>query len=194
MYAHIARTLQGHIRAGVYKPGAKLPGEIALAAQFGVARATVQRALRELRRDGWIISQHGRGHFVTGLPEHGRDAVAGAPPVLGWLRPPVMLVEPAEWATGALWRLFVAHLPLGLLDPAAPLGTARDDFEVYVAALRGSGLDDQAASERAAALVVDVDRVLAAVADALGDPSPAAMPAVVPQLRADWTSNLIVAG
>jgi DNA-binding transcriptional MocR family regulator len=187
MYANVMRTLQSHIRVGVYKPGARLPSEKTLAAQFGVARATVQRALREMRRGGWIRSEHGRGHFVIGRPVAELGAAPTPPTVLGWVRPPVMLVEPTEWAAGALWRLFLAHVPLGLLDPLAQLQPARADAEVYEAALLGCGVPAEVAADQAAVLADGIDRVLGALVEALDGPPPP----VVPQLRADWADNIL---
>ena len=45
-------------------PGAKLPGEIELAAQYGVARLTVRRAIRELVAEERLVILRGRGTYV----------------------------------------------------------------------------------------------------------------------------------
>ena len=45
-------------------PGERLPSETELIEHFGVARMTVRQAVQELRSDGLVISQHGRGVFV----------------------------------------------------------------------------------------------------------------------------------
>lgn len=43
-----------------------LPGEQALAAEHGVSRVTVRRALAELEREGLIVRRRGAGTFVVG--------------------------------------------------------------------------------------------------------------------------------
>ena len=45
--------------------GSQLPAERELARQFGVARGTMERVMRELRTEGWVVRHVGRGTFVT---------------------------------------------------------------------------------------------------------------------------------
>jgi len=45
-------------------PGAKLPGEIELAAQYGVARLSVRRAIRKLVEEARLVILRGRGTYV----------------------------------------------------------------------------------------------------------------------------------
>jgi CheY-like chemotaxis protein len=52
-----------------YAPGARLPGYVELAAQFGVAAVTVRQVLARLEQEGLLTRQQGRGTFV-------RDPVA----------------------------------------------------------------------------------------------------------------------
>ena len=49
--------------------GAKLPGEIALAARFGVSRPVVRQALERLRTEGRVLSRKGSGNYVSDKPE-----------------------------------------------------------------------------------------------------------------------------
>lgn len=56
------------IRARDWPPGALIPGEEALAEEFGVARATVNRALRELAEAGVIERRKRAGTRVAELP------------------------------------------------------------------------------------------------------------------------------
>ncbi|MDD1061641.1 GntR family transcriptional regulator [Streptomyces cocklensis] len=63
-YLRIAWELRHDIEQGTFEAGAQLPTQAALVRRFDVSRATVQRALDELRRDGWIDSQQGRGSYV----------------------------------------------------------------------------------------------------------------------------------
>ncbi|MFG1810957.1 GntR family transcriptional regulator [Streptomyces sp. NPDC049040] len=63
-YLRIAWELRQDIEQGTFGSGDQLPTQAALVRRFDVSRATVQRALDELRRDGWIDSQQGRGSYV----------------------------------------------------------------------------------------------------------------------------------
>jgi len=74
-YAQIIAELQRRIESGEYPAGSLLPSEHQLSGEFGTARPTVVRALRELRLAGWIDTQQGKGSFVRGRP-----ALAGAVP------------------------------------------------------------------------------------------------------------------
>jgi GntR family transcriptional regulator, histidine utilization repressor len=56
------------IRARDWPPGALIPGEEALAGEFGVARATVNRALRDLADMGVIERKKRAGTRVAELP------------------------------------------------------------------------------------------------------------------------------
>ena len=67
-YARVIEELQRRMESGEYPPGSLLPSEHQLAAEFGIARPTVVRALRVLRQDGWIDTEQGKGSFVRGRP------------------------------------------------------------------------------------------------------------------------------
>lgn len=58
------------IRRRDWPPGASIPGEEALAVEFGVARATVNRALGELAREGVLERRRKAGTRVAALPVH----------------------------------------------------------------------------------------------------------------------------
>ena len=62
-YARIADKLRE--RLADVAPGFALPSETSLAAEFGVARNTVRRALAELERDGLIVTLSGRGRVTS---------------------------------------------------------------------------------------------------------------------------------
>lgn len=61
----VARLLQ-LIRLGLVEPGAALPPERELAANFSVSRDTVREAIRSLSDAGWLVARRGRygGTFV----------------------------------------------------------------------------------------------------------------------------------
>ena len=69
-HVYIAEQLRREITLGVLPTGEALPPERELAAMFGVARATVQRAVRMLESEGLVTARRGRGGgtFVTGPP------------------------------------------------------------------------------------------------------------------------------
>ncbi|GAA0907667.1 histidine utilization repressor [Virgisporangium aurantiacum] len=75
-YIHVLNTLRQRIGDGTYRPGMALPSENQLAAEFGVARATVLKSLQSLKQDGWIESQQGKANFVRGQPTARRTAPA----------------------------------------------------------------------------------------------------------------------
>ncbi len=58
--------LRDRIASGRLSDGGALPGEQALAAQHGVSRVTVRRALAELQREGLVSRRRGAGTFVLG--------------------------------------------------------------------------------------------------------------------------------
>lgn len=60
----MAHELRAAIQSGEFPPGAKLPSERALAAQYNVARNTAREAIRLLADEGLVTAEHGRGVFV----------------------------------------------------------------------------------------------------------------------------------
>lgn len=48
---------------------AAFPGELALAADYGVSRHTVREALRRLREDGVVVAERGRAPRLAAVPE-----------------------------------------------------------------------------------------------------------------------------
>jgi DNA-binding transcriptional regulator YhcF (GntR family) len=83
-YLHIADVLRGEILDGRYPVGERIPSQAELEERFDVSRPTVQRALTELRKDGYIDNQRGRAAEVLPRREqHGR-AVASEDPDLAF--------------------------------------------------------------------------------------------------------------
>ncbi len=66
VYALMADHLHARIEAGELKPGTRLPGERALAAEYGVALGTARRAIEELRQRGLVVTLPAKGTFVVG--------------------------------------------------------------------------------------------------------------------------------
>ena len=66
-YEQVKAFIKTHISAGTWKPGDPVPSEAALAAQFGISRMTVNRALRELTAEGMVTRVQGSGTRVAEL-------------------------------------------------------------------------------------------------------------------------------
>ncbi|WLQ53784.1 GntR family transcriptional regulator (plasmid) [Streptomyces poriferorum] len=78
-YQRIADNLKAAIDAGEYGPGDRLPGENALAAQYGVASLTARQALKTLKNQGLAESRKGAGVFVQAfrpIRRHGIQRLA----------------------------------------------------------------------------------------------------------------------
>lgn len=65
IYEQIVLQLQQEILSGQIPPGARLPTERDLAAQFGVSRASIREALSVLQSRGLIESRQGDGTIVS---------------------------------------------------------------------------------------------------------------------------------
>ncbi|MET3479531.1 histidine utilization repressor [Variovorax atrisoli] len=65
LYAQVMDHISRKIQDGTWPPGHRLPSEHELVAQFGMARMTVNRALRELVEQGRIVRVAGVGSFVA---------------------------------------------------------------------------------------------------------------------------------
>jgi GntR family histidine utilization transcriptional repressor len=66
-YAQVKQHLKDQLARGRWRPGALMPSEAELVAQFGVSRMTVNRALRELQTEGLIERVQGVGTFAAQL-------------------------------------------------------------------------------------------------------------------------------
>lgn len=66
-YAIVKASLRDRLAQGGWQPGARLPSERELVLEFGCARMTVHRALRELEEEGLIERRQGSGSYVAEL-------------------------------------------------------------------------------------------------------------------------------
>lgn len=64
-YQAVKAHVLAQIQAGVWKEGDAIPGEEALAREFGLSRMTVNRALRELSDEQIVTRVQGSGTFVA---------------------------------------------------------------------------------------------------------------------------------
>jgi GntR family histidine utilization transcriptional repressor len=66
-YARVKQHLKEQLARGRWPPGALMPSETELVAQFGISRMTVNRALRELQSEGLVDRVQGVGTFAAQL-------------------------------------------------------------------------------------------------------------------------------
>lgn len=66
-YMQVADDLRRRIAAGVLPPGAPLPSEPVLMAEFTTSRGTIRDAVAQLRAEGLVVTQQGRGSYVRAL-------------------------------------------------------------------------------------------------------------------------------
>ena len=68
-YEQVASSLSAAIRTRRLAPGEKLPSHKELTELYGFARATIQRALRDLEDEGLVVSRKGSGVYVRNRTE-----------------------------------------------------------------------------------------------------------------------------
>jgi GntR family histidine utilization transcriptional repressor len=66
-YLRVKQFLKDELARGRWVPGALMPSDAELVAQFGVSRMTVTRALRELQNEGLVDRVQGVGTFAAHL-------------------------------------------------------------------------------------------------------------------------------
>lgn len=64
-YRRVKDFITERVLSGDWPSGQRVPSENELTGQFGVSRMTVNRALRELTAEGWLIRVQGAGSFVA---------------------------------------------------------------------------------------------------------------------------------
>lgn len=65
----VVAGLKDKILAGELAPGARLPSEAELVAEYAVSRTVVREAVTRLRAEGLLETFQGRGSFVLAVPE-----------------------------------------------------------------------------------------------------------------------------
>ncbi|SDN55305.1 regulatory protein, gntR family [Allokutzneria albata] len=73
-YKALADDIAAKVQRGDLKAGEQLPSIRALAKEYGITTATVQKGLKQLTDDGYVTSVPGLGIFVSEAPEEGTEA------------------------------------------------------------------------------------------------------------------------
>ena len=68
LYEQIKDYILQGIHDDTYKANERIPSERDLSEQFGVSRLTVNKAVKELVREGWLYVQIGKGTFISDEP------------------------------------------------------------------------------------------------------------------------------
>ncbi len=111
-YQQIKQHILDNIRSGLWSQGDQVPSENELARSFGVARMTVNRAVRELADDEVLVRVKGTGTFVA------------EPKITS------TLVEIRSIADEILARGNVHHSQVLTLEPVLAVGELASRFEV----------------------------------------------------------------
>lgn len=64
-YFQIFQDIYNKIEEGIYNNGDKLPSETELCGYYKVSRGTIREALKYLMQHGLVVSERGRGTFIT---------------------------------------------------------------------------------------------------------------------------------
>lgn len=75
IYEQLVDKIKEMIVYGVLQPDEQLPSVRTLSAQLTVNPNTIQKAYRELEREGYIYSLQGKGSFVSSTVEHPNAAM-----------------------------------------------------------------------------------------------------------------------
>ena len=73
IYEQLTENVKRLIIQGVLTPGEQLPSVRSLAQELTINPNTIQKAYRELEREGYVISRPGKGSFVNDMPDMMND-------------------------------------------------------------------------------------------------------------------------
>jgi glutamine---fructose-6-phosphate transaminase (isomerizing) len=109
LYKRLQNGLRTAIESGVIGHDEVLPSERNLAAELGLSRVTVRRAVRELAAEGLLLQRQGAGTFVAPRLEQPLSVLTSY--TEGMIAPTKMAVETGE-APEAVRRLLRENAPL----------------------------------------------------------------------------------
>jgi DNA-binding GntR family transcriptional regulator len=70
-YQQVADHLREAILAGQYRPGDALPSQPELARRHGLNQTSINRAIAQLRHEGLVRVERGKGAYVQDIPAVG---------------------------------------------------------------------------------------------------------------------------
>ena len=73
IYEQLTENVKCLIIQGVLTPGEQLPSVRSLAQELTINPNTIQKAYRELEREGYVISRPGKGSFVNDMTDMMND-------------------------------------------------------------------------------------------------------------------------
>ena len=73
LYEQLREAIRQQIAADILQPEEQLPSVRELSAMLSINPNTIQRAYRELERDGWVVTKPGKGTFVAPKPTQSPD-------------------------------------------------------------------------------------------------------------------------
>lgn len=65
IYLQLKDAIKKDILEKRIKPHEKIPSETVLAKECGISRMTVRHTIRELQKEGWVFTKHGKGSFAS---------------------------------------------------------------------------------------------------------------------------------
>jgi len=68
LYEQIKQWLRNKIEAGELREGESVPSEVEFSRSLSVSRATVRQAFYELRVEGYVTRDKGRGTYIRTAP------------------------------------------------------------------------------------------------------------------------------
>jgi GntR family transcriptional regulator len=74
-FQQLAGILRARVKRGDWKPNRAMPGENALAEEYGLSRPTVRRAIALLTEEGLVYAVSGRGTYAA--EQKPRDSAPG---------------------------------------------------------------------------------------------------------------------
>jgi GntR family transcriptional regulator len=67
-WRQVHEMITARIASGEYPAGARVPSVVQIQAEFGIAAATAQKVLKQLRADGLTKTEPGMGSYVSRKP------------------------------------------------------------------------------------------------------------------------------
>lgn len=119
IYLQITESIRREILSGNYAPHSKLPSEHGLVQVYGVARATVRRALAQLHQEGLVYARRAVGNFVAEPRiEQDLDRLLGFSEFLVYrgMKPGSKLVVSEIYPVSSVDSPLLSHLNLKLGD------------------------------------------------------------------------------